>query len=199
MRIISDIHRRRSIRLKGWDYGSLGYYFVTICTQNREPLFGDITNGNMALNEIGHIVEKCWQDIPAHFPHADLDEFIVMPNHFHGILLMKGSVGAYKHTPQRSEQSVQRGANIYSPLRMDRSDGPTLKSPSKNVGSVIRGFKIGVSQWVHKNTEIFSVWQRNYYEHIIRNKTELDQTRQYICDNPSAWPQDEENPQRKDS
>ena len=106
--MISDSHRRRSIRLKGWDYGSLGYYFVTICTQNREPLFGDITNGNMALNEIGCIVEKCWQDIPAHFPHVHLDEFIVMPNHFHGIIVMKGSVGAYKHTPQRSDQSVQR-------------------------------------------------------------------------------------------
>jgi hypothetical protein len=76
----------------------------------------DITNGNMALNDVGHIVEKCWQDIPVHFPHADLDEFIVMPNHFHGILVIKGSVGAYKHTPQRSDQSVQSRANIYSPL-----------------------------------------------------------------------------------
>jgi len=197
--MISDSHRRRSIRLKGWDYGSLGYYFITICTQNREYLFGNITNGNMALNDIGRIVEKCWQDIPAHFPHADLDEFIVMPNHFHGILVIKGSVGAYKHTPQRSDQSVQSRANIYSPLRKDISDGSTLRSPSKTVGSVIRGFKIGVSQWVHKNTEIFSVWQRNYYEHIVRNEKELDQTRQYIRDNPFAWPQDEENPQRKGS
>jgi REP element-mobilizing transposase RayT len=74
-----------------------------------------------------------------------------------------------------------------------------LRSPSKTVGSVIRGFKIGVSQWVHKNTEIFSVWQRNYYEHIVRNEKELDQTRQYIRDNPFAWPLDEENPQRNGS
>ncbi|MBU4269145.1 MAG: glucose-6-phosphate dehydrogenase [Acidobacteria bacterium] len=121
--MISDIHRRRSIRLKGWDYGSLGYYFVTICTQNREYLFGDITNGNIALNDVGHIVEKCWQDIPAHFPHADLDEFIVMPNHFHGIIVIEGSVGAYKHTPVRSHRLPFPGRIFIRPLEFGLFSG----------------------------------------------------------------------------
>jgi len=82
-----DVFKRHSIRLKGWDYSSPGLYFVTICTQNRECLFGEIANEKMALNIAGHIVEECWLDIPAHFPHVALDEFVVMPNHAHELLL----------------------------------------------------------------------------------------------------------------
>jgi putative transposase len=103
------------------------------------------------------------------------------------------TVGAYKHTPQKLDQPIQRRANIYSPL----PDTPPLRSPSKTVGSVVRGFKIGVSEWFRKNTDMSAIWQRNYYEHIIRNETELNQIRQYISSNPASWMEDEENPKIK--
>lgn len=188
-----DLRGRRSIRLKGWDYASPGWYFVTLCTWNRECLFGDIANGNVLLNDAGRNVKKCWQDIPGHFPNVTLDEFIIMPNHVHGIIFIAHSVGAYKHTPQELDQPIRRRANIYSPL----PDTPPLRSPSKTVGSVVRGFKIGVSEWFHKNTDMSAIWQRNYYEHIIRNETELNQIRQYIRSNPVSWMEDEENPKIK--
>ena len=196
MRMNPDIRGRRSIRLKGWNYASPGWYFGTICTLNRECLFGKIADMKMILNDAGHIVERCWQDIPKHFSHIALDEFIVMPNHVHGIIAITRSVGAYNHTPQRLDRPIQRRANIYSPLP-DGNTCPPLRSPSKTVGSIVRGFKIGVSEWFRKNKDMSAIWQRNYYEHIIRNETELNQIRQYIRDNPAAWLEDDENPNKK--
>lgn len=193
MRINSDIHDRRSIRLKGWDYTSSGLYFVTLCSQNRECMFGDIANGDMLLNDAGRNVKKCWQDIPEHFPHVTLDEFVIMPNHVHGIIFIAHSVGAYNHTPQKLDRPIRRRANIYSPL----PDNPPLRSPSKTVGSIVRGFKIGVGEWFRKNTDMSAIWQRNYYEHIIRNEIELNQTRRYICDNSATWMLDDENPDKQ--
>ncbi|MEI6613977.1 MAG: hypothetical protein WCL37_03700 [Chrysiogenales bacterium] len=111
-----DLRGRRSIRLKGWDYASPGWYFVTICAQSRKCLFGDIANGDMLLNDAGRNVKKCWQDIPEHFPHVTLDEFVVMPNHVHGIIFITFSVGAYNYTPQKLDRPIRRKANIYSPL-----------------------------------------------------------------------------------
>jgi REP element-mobilizing transposase RayT len=184
MKMNPDIFKRRSIRLKGWDYRSLGLYFVTICTQNRECLLGRISKGELELNEAGHIVARCWEDIPIHFPHAELDEFVVMPNHVHGIIAISRSVGAYNHTPR--------------PMEM-HNDPPNLlmRSPCKTIGSMIRGFKIGCSKCSGKNTELSIVWQRNYFEHIIRNEAELSHTRQYIRDNPATWFEDDENPKRE--
>jgi REP element-mobilizing transposase RayT len=139
----------------------------------------------MELNESGHVVARCWNDIPKHFPHAELDEFIVMPNHVHGIIAISGFVGAYNHTPCPME------TNNHPPSL-------SMRSPSKTIGSMIRGFKIGCSKCFGKNTGISIVWQRNYYEHIIRNEAELTHTRQYIRDNPAAWLEDDENPKRED-
>ncbi len=193
MKMNTDIFKRRSIRLKGWDYRSSGLYFVTVCTQNRACQFGKINNNEMELNEAGHVVDRCWQGIPKHFPHAELDEFVVMPNHVHGIIAIFGSIEAYNHTPNEIELATQIGAKYFSHL----PDGPSIHSPSKTIGSMVRGFKIGVSEWFHKNTDNSIVWQRNYYDHIIRNEAELNQTRQYILDNPSTWLEDDENPERK--
>lgn len=192
MYLNSDKLGRRSIRLKGWNYASPGRYFVTICTRNRECLFGEISNGDMSLNDAGNNVEKCWQEIPKHFPHVALDEFIIMPNHVHGIIAITRFVGAYNHTPRRLNRPIKEGAISLPPL-----PGNLLpQSPSKTIGSVVRGFKIGVGEWFRKNMDMSAIWQRNYYEHIIRCEAELNNTRQYIQDNPSAWPQDEENPER---
>jgi putative transposase len=192
-----DIFNRRSIRLKGWDYSSPGLYFVTVCTYNRECLFGEIVNGEMLLNGASENVERCWQDIPEHFPHVELDKFVVMPNHVHGIIVITRSVGAYNYTPRILDQPIKEGAKDFAPLQNDRPDGSVLRSPSKTVGSIVRGFKIGVNKWFRSNTGMDKVWQRNYYEQIIRSEKELEQTRQYICENPAKWVDDDENPKKQ--
>lgn len=172
----TDIHHRRSIRLKDYDYTGEGAYFVTICTYQKECLFGDIINGEMQLNDMGTIVRQCWNDIPRHFSHAIIDEFIVMPNHIHGIVIF--NVGA---------KNSDRAKNIL----------PLQHGTSMTIGSVIRGFKIGVTKWSRANDACHAPWQRNYYEHIIRNERELNSIRQYILDNPLKWSLDEENPLNK--
>ena len=167
-----DLHQRRSLRLAGFDYGREGAYFVTICTHDRTCLFGEIVNGEMRLNVAGQVAATCWLDIPAHFPHVRLDTYTIMPNHVHGIIWIDAHPVA-----------VPPGALV-------------LRSPSKTVGSIVRGFKIGVTKWVRANMDVRDVWQRNYYEHIIRNEAALNRVHQYIMDNPARWAEDPENPTR---
>ncbi len=180
-------HHRRSIRLKGFDYTREGAYFVTICTQNQACLFGEIVNGQMQLSDVGEVADTCWRAIPEHFPRVVLDAFVIMPNHVHGIIW----IGLANR--------VNVGAKNLSPLpppppRPSQRDTSAFRSPSKTVGSIVRGFKIGVTKWVRSNKNFYTVWQRNYYEHIIRNDTALNRLRQYITDNPARWEDDRENP-----
>jgi putative transposase len=165
----ATIHKRRSIRLPGHDYTARGVYFITICTHRHEYLFGDIVDGVMQLNDAGHRAQNCWNEIPDHFPHVTVDAFVVMPNHIHGILFIVDSPSV--------------GAKNFSPLQPDQRPRGT----SKTIGSVVRGFKIGVTKWARKNTSIQSVWQRNYWEHIIRSEPELNGLREYIRNNPLRW------------
>jgi len=182
-------HHRRSIRLKGYDYTQPGAYFVTLVTYERMPLFGEIVNGEMRLNDIGRVAERCWLDIPSHFPHVALDAFVIMPNHVHGILWIIES------PPGTAEMPEMVGAKSFSP-RPPPSSTEHPRGTSKTIGSVIRGFKIGVTKWVRQNTDIYIVWQRNYYEHIIRNERALNAIRQYIIENPRRWQMDRENEAR---
>jgi len=170
---MSRAHHRRSIRLRGYNYSRAGAYFITICTQGRARLFGDIVDGEMVLDDAGRVAWRCWRDIPNHFPHAELDEFVVMPNHVHGIIVIGGDDDVV-------------GAKNFSPLRS--------AGTSKIIGSMVRGFKTGVTKWMRQNTPIHDVWQRNYYEHIVRNESELNRIRQYIINNPGNWAGDNENP-----
>jgi len=170
-----DIHHRRSIRLQGYDYSAAGIYFVTICTRDKLCLFGDVVGDEMVLNDAGSIVERCWRDIPVHFSDAVLNEFIVMPNHVHGIVVLNATnllpnVGA--------NHSVR--ANDYSPLPRNHPKGT-----SRTIGSIIRGFKIGVTKRIG-----YSLWQRNYYERIIRDDEERSRVVEYIINNPRKWKED---------
>jgi hypothetical protein len=193
-----NIHHRRSIRLKGYDYSQEGLYFVTICCQNRQCLFGKIVDGKMILNDAGKIAKDCWQEIPNHFPNAILHEYVVMPNHIHGIVQLVGAnqnspndvdvhdVGANKYSPNQNspdngDNDDMIGAKIFSPLRC---------SPSKTIGSIVRGYKIGVTKWMRQNTNVYDVWQRNYYEHIIRNERAFKYITEYIVNNPNRWNED---------
>jgi REP element-mobilizing transposase RayT len=170
-------YRIGSIRLKDWDYGSPGYYFVTICTEGRKCFFGKVIEDEMKLSSLGRIASRYWHEIPSHFPYVKLDEYIVMPNHIHGIII----IGDHKIVETQNFVSL--------PERKGNRFGPQ----SKNLASIIRGYKIGVKKWSRINNIPFS-WQRNYYEHIIRSENELNEIREYILNNPIKWSEDEGNP-----
>lgn len=165
------IHNRQSRPLQRFDYASEGLYFLTINTENRQPLFGIITNGEMQLNDAGKIAVECWLAIPSHFPHAALHDFVIMPDHIHGVIeIIYNPVGA--------------SAAADSP-RLDQKT--IFKSPSKTIGSIVRGFKIGVTKWMRQNTTVHKVWQRDYHDHIIRNSDAFERICNYIQANPKNW------------
>ena len=171
---------RKSIRLKGYDYSQSSWYFITICTQNRKPIFGDIIDEEMALNEFGIIVKSEWEKTADIRNNINIDEFIIMPNHLHGI------IGIIDDEYDLSKGTKEVRAN--SPRR-ETSQQPTFKSPSKTIGAIIRGFKSAVTKQINKllKTPGSPVWQRNYYERIIRNEPELNRIRKYIIENPIKW------------
>jgi REP element-mobilizing transposase RayT len=174
----SEIHHRRSIRLKEYDYSQAGAYFVKVCAWNRECLFGEISQGKVNCNEAGKVVADVWNKLPERFPSIELDEFVIMPNHIHGIVILNTTVGAGLALPGTKHK--QTGA---------ASGAPTL-------GDIMRTFK---SMSVVTANRRFDrpgcpVWQRNYYEHIIRDEKELHAIREYIRYNPLKWDEDEENP-----
>lgn len=168
------IHHRKSIRLKGYDYSQAGLYFITICCQNRAFLFGEIENANMILNDAGEIANQFWSDIPNHFPNAVLHEFIVMPNHVHGIIELTdetNDVKAENFLPQQQHHEFQ-------------------KMIPRSIAAIIKGYKIGVTKWFRQKTAVHDVWQRNYYEHIIRNEKSYQNISNYIINNPAKWAED---------
>jgi REP element-mobilizing transposase RayT len=166
-----SLHGRRSIRLRGFDYAQSGGYFLTICTAGRAHLFATVHGRVLGLTAMGSVVERCWAAIPDHFPHVRLDAFVIMPNHLHGVILLDD---AGVHT-----------ASTQSRYRPDAA----FHTPSRSVGSIVRGFKIGVTNWARANTSIPAVWQRNYYERILRDQRALDAVRRYIRANPRKWSQ----------
>jgi len=170
-------HHRRSIRLKEYDYSQTGAYFITICAYNKECIFGDVVDGKIILNQYGEIVKAEWLKTFDIRKNLILDKYIVMPNHFHGIIMIVDGhdVGATRRV---------------APTK--RPNGPVPAS----IGAIIGQFKSIVTKRINamRNTTGLPVWQRNYYEHIIRNEDELNQIREYIADNPIKWELDEENP-----
>lgn len=168
---------RKPIRLKYYDYRSQGYYFITICCKDKQCFFGEVVGREMKLNRVGEVVQQCWENIPIHFPNVILHPFIIMPNHLHGIIEI---VGANQYSPEYNDMVQNKGEKDVSPLR----------GTSQTVGSIVRGFKIGVTKWGRNNTDINEIWQRNYYEHIIRDEKSYFQIIEYIENNPLKWEYD---------
>lgn len=175
MKFDSQKHHRRSIRLKEYDYSQPGGYFVTIVTYQRDVLFGEIVNEEMVLNDFGKIADECWRAIPEHFPNVELGAYVVMPNHVHGIIIIAESVGA-RHVSPLQNQSTPRGFKRGS------------------IGAIVASFKSAVTRIIGHEHNATGIWQRNYYEHIIRNHEDWDRIHRYIDSNPSLWAEDEENP-----
>ncbi|MDO4230182.1 MAG: hypothetical protein Q4C98_10230 [Capnocytophaga sp.] len=190
-----EIHNRRSVRLKGYDYSGEGLYFITICCQNKEHFFGEITNGDIELSDIGRIANQCWKEIPNHFKNVVLHSFVIMPNHIHGIIEIinndSDSVGENYYSPKNV--SPQNGLSKNETAKNDdraKDISPLPNGTSKTIGSIVRGFKIGVTKWVRVNTDIFQIWQRNYHEHIIKNYESYCKITEYIEKNPLKWEED---------
>jgi REP element-mobilizing transposase RayT len=176
------MHRaRRSLRLKRFDYSRPGAYFVTVCVQGRTCLFGEISGEKMRSNDAGALVRAVWKGLPQRFPNVALDEFVVMPNHVHGVVWIApdSHVGAPFMAP-----SVMKGE---MPGAMNRA--PTL-------GQIVRAFKAVSTRQIRQSCNATFEWQRNYYEHIIRDERELNLIREYITNNPLQWEMDRENPRR---
>jgi putative transposase len=218
-------YRIETARLKGWDYSKPGAYFVTAVTKDRECIFGRIESGEMICNDAGSIANKCWSDIPAHFPNVILDSYIVMPNHVHGIIFITeqniGSnitaqnfaspppditetgmtdnssdkiaaeviVDTQNHNVETQNfASLQNIKTLYQnqPIPYKNKFGPQ----SKNLASIVRGFKIGVTNWFRNNNFNGTIWQPRFHDHIIRDYETLEKIRNYILHNPETWRED---------
>jgi len=217
-------HHRRSIRLRGYDYAQAGAYFVTVCVEGRECSFGTIIDGVMRLNDAGRMVERWWLELNNKYPTVDTDEYSVMPNHFHGVILITADdVGAALCGRPIADESGQQPLghphgdaptdDVRAPLcgrpitaesgqppsGHPHRDAPTDAAPT--LGDVVGWFKTMTTNEYIRGVKTLGwppfnrrVWQRNYYEHIIRSGLELDAIRAYIATNPLRWALDAENP-----
>lgn len=167
------IRQRKPNRLRQYDYSNGGYYFVTVCTKERGEWFGKIENGQMQLNELGKIVFAYWADIPKYYPNITLDEWIIMPDHIHGIIVISsGSIVGTEHCSVR----IKNTADIVS------------------LSQVIKSFKDVVTKQIRSDLENFCfLWQRSFYDHIIRSGAVLSRIREYIQNNPLNWENDRNN------
>lgn len=182
-------HHRRSIRLPGYDYTRTGAYFVTLVTQQRQCLFGDMVDGAVQLNACGDVALACWRDISRHFPRVRLDAMVVMPNHVHGILWIVDELN--------DGGAIIVGAQHAAPLPAAPLQSSGIVSGS--LAAVVRSYKSAVTKHINaiRSAAGNPVWQRNYYEHVIRDESSLNRIRRYIDENPSRWAFDAENPQRQ--
>ena len=187
-------HHRRSIRLNGYDYSSAGAYFVTICTRGRECILGDVVNGEWQMNEFGQVVKEYWGSISGHFKNIITDEFIVMPNHLHGIVVISYS-DCRGEVTSPSPISKTYGA-IQKDAETTMQGGETPPLQIITLGKIIAYFKYQSAIQINqiRNTSGLPVWQRNYYEHIIRDEDDMNRYREYIVNNPLKWAMDENNP-----
>ena len=240
---------RRSLRLQGYDYAQTGAYFVTICTQDRNCLFGEIIDGEVRLNEAGRMIQAAWNDLPVHYPGVDIDASVIMPNHLHGIVVLVGAAPRGRPDAGEAQGGAPAGVTVYGqPRRVvptgvtfsGQAQGPaptgvTVSGQPRGVapaGLAVSGQPQGVAPTdlavsgqaqgpaptlslpdvVHRFKTLTSkryidgvktsgwqpfrgrVWQRNYYEHIIRNEASLHAIREYIANNPLQWALDRENP-----
>jgi putative transposase len=225
-------HNRKSTRLRGYDYSQPGAYFITVCIHDRKKYsFGNVVDGAMAENDYGKIVRNCWNDLPSHYPQIRLDEFVVMPNHFHGIIVIcdSASVGARSSRPTelarpetaglsrpnetwqmetswssrptelrdsetgRDDENTGRDDRAPTKTSMDATTQTPIRTPT--LGDMVAYFKYQTTKRINaiRQNGIDKIWQRNYYDHIIRDDKSLFNVRHYIRNNPANWATDSEH------
>ncbi|GGD85633.1 transposase [Planktosalinus lacus] len=174
-------YRPDTTRAKWWDYGNNGAYFVTINAYKRKHYFGVIKKGEMILSEIGNIAKNCWLEIPEHFPYVDLGAFVVMPDHVHGVIIIN------KPRHEKDDYLISRPsvkAQDFAPHFAPPNN--TFGPQSKNLASIVRGLKVGVTKNARKIDPNFA-WQSRYHDHIIKNEIEHNHIESYIINNPKNW------------
>jgi putative transposase len=210
-----NIHHRKSIHLKGYDYSQAGLYFITICVQDRKCLFGEIfgSDGKMVLNEAGKIADECWLEIPKHFPNTVLHEHIIMPNHVHGIVELKcvdpiprqitDIVVGTRHVvslpdnpdiPVGTSHVMSLQDNPDNPVRPSRimaQQNQFSKPIPGSISVIIQQYKSSVTRIVNRNNVSHFRWQSRFYEHIIKNDQSCQQVADYIINNPKNWKDDD--------
>ena len=197
-----NIHNRRSIRLKGYDYSQAGLYFITICCYNRKCLFGDVINGEMVLNEYGTIACNEWLNTPNIRKNVELDVFVIMPNHIHGIIILNGRGELHSPLNMITGNTISGNAITHNAITGNAITGNAItgnkrgecnsppRGPSNNIGAIVRGYKSSVTKQFNLLNIGCTVWQRNYHEHIIRNEKSYQTIAEYIVNNPSKWNND---------
>ena len=187
------IHHRHSIRLKGYDYSQAGLYFITICVQDRKCRFGKIENDEMIWNSLGEHANKCWLEIPEHFPNVVLHEHIVMPNHVHGIIQLTGDAVVRS----RHVVTVQPDATTEGTSHVMSQQPPTLPFQNKfsqpipgSISVIIQQFKSSVKRWCNQNGYDHFTWHSRFHDHIIRNEQSYQTISNYIINNPAKWQDD---------
>jgi REP element-mobilizing transposase RayT len=182
MTLYKNKYRIETTRLRNWDYRKDGVYFVTICTKNRAEAFGRIENGEVRLSGVGEIAAQCWSEIPIHHTGVMLDEFVIMPNHVHGLIVLNNHIDPVEPLHcNGSTKTISEQMAAISPK-------------TGSLGSVVRSYKSAVSRLAHQAGFEFG-WQERYWDHIVRNDGELGRIRNYIIRNPVKWEHDQQNPQ----
>lgn len=190
---------RKPHRLAGYDYSQAGLYFITLCTQKRESIFGEIAGGEMTLNPYGQIVAEEWQRTEILRPWVALLEWVVMPNHFHAIILLNEQsalVGAHRSAPGTARECNKR-AHCGAPLQENYGTGKMPVRPKRSIGSLVAGFKGYTAKRINEQRDTppgLPVWQRNYHDHIIRNHESYRFIAAYVLNNPAKWSEDSLNP-----
>ena len=186
--LFKNKYRIKSIRLKDWDYSSNGAYYVTICTKNRMRFLGDIVNGKTILSPIGEIVQKYWREIPKYFQNVVLDEFVIMPDHVHGIIIIQNDrdhVNQCRDAINRVSTKMKTNNGKHQSGGITKNHNPML---SISLSTILRWFKGRSTCEIHKmQNQIYFQWQPRFYEHIIRHERELNTKRKYIINNPLKW------------
>ena len=197
-----NIHKRKSIRLRDYDYSSAGIYFITICTEGRQLILGKVINDKMILSDFGKIVYREWEKLPKNYNHIELNGFIIMPNHIHGIIKIKNVgaslVGAQNANEYKTKNGItQINNNKELQIQILKGQPQGIAPTKKMIGHIIGMYKsITTNKYISgvKLNKYPSfkkrIWQRNYYEHIIRNESSLSKIKNYIINNPREWKND---------
>jgi len=206
--VVKPVHgqRRDTNRAEGYDYSTPGWYFVTVCTARLRPLFGEVVEGQMVLNEAGKIVQEEWHRIATTRPNIELDAFVVMPNHFLGIIVINEVQHLVRATP--CVALVPEGHAYRSLAELNEAAGATAprathgvartnssKVSSGSLGAIVGQVKSSSSRRINalRDTSGSPIWHRNYYDHIIRDEGDLERVRTYIAGNPGNWAFDKAN------
>ncbi len=184
------VHHRQSIRLRKYDYSQPGWYFITICTYERRMIFGDIVDGQMILNSTGKIVERYWCKITSNYRHLNLHDFVIMSNHFHGIIQLVGAQFIAPNLDVAPNSGIVSELNQGAISQCAINQGAINRAPT--IGEIVRGFKARCTWAINKSIDMrgVPVWQRNYHEHIIRNQEAYSAITEYVRTNPQRWQED---------